>query len=51
VRPCLWHLLRRFIIGLKDQPARYGSRAGGKLSLVSVNTYVRAIRSFWGWLE
>jgi integrase/recombinase XerC len=42
--------LRRFIIRLKDQPARHGRRPGGKLSLVSVNTYVRAIRSFWGWL-
>ncbi len=43
--------LRRFIIGLRDQPARHGRPPGGKLSLVSVNTYVRAVRSFWGWLE
>ena len=43
--------LRRFIIYLKDGPARHGGRPGKKLNLVLVNTYVRAVRSFWSWLE
>ena len=43
--------LRRFIIYLKDRTARHNGRQGKKLSPVSVNTYIRAIRSFWSWLE
>ncbi len=42
--------LRQFIVFLKDAAPRHGNRAG-KLSPTSVNTYVRAVRSFWSWLE
>ena len=41
--------LRRFIVCLKDKtPHNYKSPGGRKLSPVTVNTYIRAIRSFWG---
>jgi site-specific recombinase XerD len=43
--------LRQYINHLKDRPSRGKGRQGRKLSLTSVNTYVRAVRSFWGWLR
>jgi site-specific recombinase XerD len=43
--------LRRFILYLKDKTARHNCRHGKTLSPVSVNTYIRAVRSFWSWLE
>jgi site-specific recombinase XerD len=43
--------LRKFIIYLKDKTARHNSHQGRKLSPISVNTYIRAVRSFWRWLE
>jgi site-specific recombinase XerD len=42
--------LRRFVVSLKERPSLRGRR-GSKLSPVSVNTYVRAVRSFWTWLK
>ncbi len=44
--------LRRFIVHLKTRPAweNCPQSASGKLSPVSINTYVRAVKSFWSWL-
>jgi integrase/recombinase XerC len=42
--------LRRFIIYLKDKTARYNCQKERKLNPVSVNTYIRAVHSFWNWL-
>ncbi len=44
--------LRRFIVHLKTRTARENcpQNARGKLSPVSINTYVRAVKSFWSWL-
>ncbi len=40
--------LRRFIVCLRDKnPGSQDSRRGRKLSPTTINTYVRAIRSFW----
>jgi len=45
--------LRRFIVALKSRTAWENSpkSKGRRLSPVTVNTYVRAIKSFWSWLE
>ena len=44
--------LRRFIISLKDKTFwNKDCRNDRKLSPTTTNTYVRAIRSFWSWLE
>ena len=43
--------LRRFIVSLKDKTSRNCKSPGDrKLSPASINTYARAIRSFWSWL-
>ncbi len=44
--------LRRFIVHLKSTTAWEScpQRAAQRLSPVSINTYVRAIKSFWSWL-
>ncbi len=43
--------LRRFIISLKERAPRLRGWRENRLSPTSVNTYVRAVRAFWGWLE
>jgi site-specific recombinase XerD len=43
--------LRRFIIVLKERPPRHNGWRSAKLSPTSVNTYTRAVRGFWSWLE
>jgi hypothetical protein len=46
--------LRRFIIALQ-QKKRWATRpdikAGGRISATSINTYLRAIKAFWGWMQ
>ena len=44
--------LRRFIVALKQKPVVTGKKeqSGKKLSGTSINTYVRAIKSFWNWM-
>ena len=45
--------LRRYFSSLRDQPIRHG-RANGKrrnLSQTSINTYARAVKSFWAWMK
>jgi site-specific recombinase XerD len=43
--------LRRFILYLRERAARRNGRGAKNLSPFSVNTYVRAVKAFWGWLE
>jgi len=44
--------LRRFIVALRQKPVISGKKeqSGKHLSGTSINTYVRAIKSFWNWL-
>jgi len=44
---------RRYLAGLRDKHAYAGLSAQKerKISSTSINTYARAIKSFWGWLE
>ena len=44
--------LRRFIVALKQKPVVSGKKEqyGKQLSGTSINTYVRAIKSFWNWM-
>jgi site-specific recombinase XerD len=45
--------LRRFIVQLQEKTVWEGlpQNQGRRLSPTSVNTYVRAIKSFWSWLQ
>ena len=47
--------LRRFIVHLREQPRfshhRFTKPQGGHLSGHTVNGYLRALQSFWAWLE
>jgi len=45
--------LRRFIVALKGKTAweNLPQGTGRSLSLTTINTYVRAIKSFWSWLQ
>jgi len=45
--------LRQFLSTIRDSPIRRGptQEKEHKLSPTSVNTYARAIKSFWSWLE
>jgi site-specific recombinase XerD len=45
--------LRRFLSVLRDRQAGQGMTLDKerKLSLTSINTYARAIKSFWSWME
>ncbi len=45
--------LRRFIVYIRGRKAWQDLpwSSGNTLSLVTVNTYVRAIKSFWSWLK
>ncbi len=43
--------LRRFIISLKERALPVRGWRASRLSPTSVNTYVRAVRAFWNWLE
>ena len=44
---------RRYLAGLRDKRAYAGliSQKERKIGSTSINTYARAIKSFWGWLE
>jgi len=45
--------LRRYFSSLRDKPVRHGSahEKERKLSPTSINTYARAVKSFWAWLK
>lgn len=47
--------LRRFIVHLREQPRfshhRFTKPQGGHLSGHTINGYLRALQSFWAWLE
>jgi site-specific recombinase XerD len=45
--------LRRFIVALQQRPKWQGMKQenGEKISATAVNTYTRAVRSFWSWLK
>ena len=45
--------LRRFIVGLQAKPKWAGQpqQNGQRISPTSINSYVRAIKSFWSWLQ
>jgi site-specific recombinase XerD len=44
--------LRRFIIALQQRPKWQGMRQsnGQNISPTAINTYTRAVKSFWSWL-
>jgi integrase/recombinase XerD len=47
--------MRRFIVSLRERPRfashRFTRPQGGRLSGHTINGYLRALRSFWSWLE
>ena len=44
--------LRRFIVALQQRPKWQGMKQanGQKISATAINTYTRAVKSFWSWL-